>query len=114
MVGGKKFRELLKAECCEDGHDIRIVAKIQVKSLVQGKGNGVIVKSSIDLGTRVPKGMVLQTSNSFLNISNTDCSTGRGLKCRASGKGEIKRIFKCNPFIICEKIAEDTVSVSNL
>ena len=62
-------RELSQAKRREDGHYVGIMAKIKIQTLVEWKGDGVIVECGVDLRARVTQSVVFKSSYDFLYIA---------------------------------------------
>ena len=63
VVVGEEGVELGEAEGGEDGHDVCVVAKVQVEGLVQGEGDGVVVQCGVNLGDGAGDEMVVEAGS---------------------------------------------------
>lgn len=61
--------ELRQAERDEDAEDAGVVAKVQVESLVDGEGDGVVVKGDVDLGRGRGQDMVLHAGEDLFDVA---------------------------------------------
>jgi hypothetical protein len=46
---GEKLGELRESESGQDRHDISIVAEVKIKTLIEGKRDGIVVQRGVDL-----------------------------------------------------------------
>lgn len=93
---------MCEAESGENRHDVCVVGEIKVDGLVQGKGGGVIVQCSVDLGARVTQGMVLKTGDYFLDIADSNSATSRRSEGTSTRKVKVNCVFEADPFFIGE------------
>lgn len=48
--GGEGLSELPHSKCGDDGHDVCVVAEVEVEGLVEWEGGGHGIESGVDLG----------------------------------------------------------------
>lgn len=89
MCSWQDGRKLLETKSGENRHNVRIMGEIEVDGLVQGKGSGVVIQSRVDLRPGIAQGVVLETSNYFLDVPNSNGAASRRGERVSPGKVKV-------------------------
>lgn len=104
--GGHDRGELGQAEGGKDGHDVRVVGEVEVQSLVQREGGGVVVEGDVQLCGGCADNVVLETSEDLLLVADTDSTTGGRLEGVVTSEVDVDAVLVALPLIVGEETAE--------
>ena len=113
--GGQELRELFQTQSGDDGHDVRVVAEVEVEGLVENEGAVHFVQGSIDLCTSWGQvvEVALETGVDLFDVGYTGGTPCGGCKTIVAVELHVDAVLEALPFGIAEEVAEFRVPIRN-